>query len=183
MEDKSLKTIQKLAKAGNILSKIAFIFGIIGAASCAIGMIALALGMTQVMTFGEISIHGMIKESTGISIGSMYASMAVGMVYCAGEIFVAKMAERYFKHELADGTPFTYQGADELKRLGIVAICTPIVTSVAAAFIYMMLNLYFQDLEEMTNEGYGTIGFGIAFLVISVLCRYGAQMRENERNY
>lgn len=50
---KTLNTIQKLASLGMILSKIAFVFSVIGAAGSVVGIISMALGTGTVQSCGN----------------------------------------------------------------------------------------------------------------------------------
>ncbi|MCQ4023265.1 MULTISPECIES: hypothetical protein [unclassified Ruminococcus] len=172
----SLKTIQVLAQIGRVLSKIAWICCIVGAAGCLIGIASLAVGVDEVFKIGGVTIYGLIKNETGMSVGSMYASMAVGMILCLGEIALALFAERYFKNELKAGTPFTLAGANEMTRLGILAICIPVGTTIVAEIAYQVINAVFLNVERMNIDNFVSVGLGIAFLVMSVVLRYGAQL-------
>ena len=42
------------------------------------------------------------------------------LIVCAGQAVLAKFAETYFKNKLQAGTPFTFGGAKELLRLGVM---------------------------------------------------------------
>ena len=59
---KALATIQKIAKAGRILSKIVFICSIVGAAGCLIGLITMPL-IPEGLRIGGLSIHGFIEKN------------------------------------------------------------------------------------------------------------------------
>lgn len=50
---KTLNTIQKLARLGMILSKIAFVFSVIGADGSVVGIISMALGAGTVQSCGN----------------------------------------------------------------------------------------------------------------------------------
>ena len=176
---KSLATIQKIAKAGRILSKIVFICSIVGAAGCLLGIVAFAV-IPDGFKIGELTLHGLIEKNAEMSIGTAYASMATGMIICGGEIALARIAELYFKRELAAGTPFTFAGAKELKRLGFCAIFIPLGTSVLAGIAYAVIKAVFENVAELKSGFTFSIGLGIMFLVMSVICKYGAEL-EAER--
>lgn len=178
----SLKTIQVLAQIGRVLSKIVWIFCIVGAAGCLVGIASLAVGVDEVLKIGGVTIHGIIGYEAGINISSMYASMTVWMILCLGEIALALFAERYFKNELKAGTPFTLDGAKEMTRLGILAICIPAGTTILAEVAYQVMNAVFQNVERMDIGDFASVGLGIAFLVISVVFRYGAQLNADNEN-
>lgn len=88
--DKNLKVIQTLAKIGRVLCKIAWICGIIGAAGCAVGILSLIVGVDEVFKIGDVTVHGIIANESGSSVGTMYASMTVGMILCIGGLVLAR---------------------------------------------------------------------------------------------
>ncbi len=180
--EKSLKNIQTLAKIGRVLCRIAWICSIVGAAGCAAGILGLIIGLDEILKFGGVTIHGIIANESGLSIGSMYASMAVGMILCIGELVIVRFAERYFKNELSDGTPFTLKGAAEMQRLGILTICISLGVVTAAEITYQIINHTFPDVSIIHIGDYASVGFGIAFIIMSVVFRYGAALEEEKSN-
>ena len=173
---KTLKTIQKLSKVGEILSKIMFICCIVGFCLCIAGFVSMGLGATA-LKLGGVTLKGIINTEAETTIGTIYTAMAVGLILCAGEAVLAKFAECYFKHELADGTPFTFSGAEELKRLGILTICIPVGTQIAAEIVYAVMNQIFQDAAPLRLDQSGSIGLGITFIIVSLICRHGAEIQ------
>ncbi|MDD6810449.1 MAG: hypothetical protein PUD93_01075 [Lachnospiraceae bacterium] len=181
MDNQTLKTIQVFSKIGKILSEIIFICSIVGAAGCALGIASLAVGETEVFQLGGVTIHGIIETSAETSIGTRYTLMTVGLILCIGEIFLAKIAENYFKHELATGTPFTFDGAKEMLRLGICAVCIPMGTMIVAEIAYTVMNHYYVDVADLHIDDYASVGLGIAFIVVSFICKYGAELQSNKK--
>lgn len=175
---KTLKTIQTLSKIGKIVSKIVFICCIVGFVACLVSLV-LGVGTGELVRLGGVSIRGILEEQAGISVGTVYAATAVGLLLCAGEAVVAKYAELYFKHELQAGTPFTMDGAGELLRLGILTIVIPLAATVAASVTYEILAQYLPDVADFQMENGGSVGTGILFIIMSLLCRLGAEQKEN----
>ena len=178
MELKSLHTIQKLAKVAKVLCRIVFVCGLIGCIGCVAGILALAAGLTESVQLGDVTIHGIIEAEASVSVGTMYASMAVACIFCIGEVILAKIAEKYFKNELDAGTPFTMEGAAQLKRLGIYTICIPLGTVIVASIAYEIISYCFTNVADLNIDNVGSIGLGIMFLVASVLCKYGAEVKQ-----
>ena len=176
---KTLKTIQTLSKVGKILCKIIFIFCLVGGIGCAVGIISLA-AIPEGFKIGDVTIHALIEENAEISIGTCYAAMAVGIILCAGEAVLCKIAEKYFANELAAGTPFTFDGAKEMIRLGICTICIPVATQMIASIVYLIFRGLMKDVSpmELSAFGSGSVGLGIMFLVSGLLCRHGAEISE-----
>ena len=164
---KTLKTIQGLAKAGKIISKVLFILTIIGFCGCALGIVMVAAGAEVVKIAGE-NLEQILIEQAQTTLGTVYASMAAAMVLCAGEAVLCKFSEIYFKRELQAGTPFTFAGAKELTRLGILAICIPLGAQIIASIVYAIMSI----------DNYGSVMLGAALLLTSLICKYGAEQAE-----
>lgn len=177
---KTLKTIQTLSKIGKIISRIIFIFCLIGGIGCIVGIISLAV-IPDGFRLGGVTIHSMIEKNAEISMGTCYTAMAVGIVFCAGEAVLCKIAENYFKNEFAAGTPFTFDGAKELMRLGICTICIPIGTAVISGIVYGIISSVFSGVADYNISNFTSVGLGVMFIIMSLLCRYGAEITHNER--
>ena len=103
---------------------------------------------------------------------------------CAGEAALAKFAESYFRNEQKAETPFTSAGAKELLRLEILAIAVLTGCAMAGSIAEGILAGFMQVENTVAMDRYmdneASIVLGIMFLFGSLLCRYGAEMRENE---
>lgn len=174
---KTLNTIQKLSKIGKILSKIIFIFCIIGFCGCIVGILSMALG-APTLKIGGVTLESILNTEAEVTIGTVYAAMAAGMILCAGEAVLAKFAEHYFKRELTDGTPFTFAGAKEMQHLGILTICLPRGTRIVAEIVHAVMEQTMQGIAPLQLDNDGSVAFGIMFLVMSLICRYGAALYE-----
>ncbi len=172
---KTLGVIQKLAKLGKVLSKIVFIFCLVGGIFCAVGIISLQF-IPESFKLGGVTIRSMIERDARISLGTGYASMAAGLILCVGEAVLAKQAEGYFKNELAAGTPFTFDGAKELLRLGICAICVPVGSRALAEITVQVMAHYMQGVAEIPLGGTVSVGLGVMMIVAGLLCKYGAEL-------
>lgn len=176
----TLTTIQKLSKIGKILSKIVFIFCIIGFCGCIVGILSMAPG-TEALKFGGVTLESILNTKAEVTVGTVYAAMAAGMIPCAGEAVLAKFAERYFKRELADGTPFTLGGAKEMQRLGILTICIPLGTQIIAEIVYAVPEQAVRGVAPMSLSNDASVTLGVMFLVMSLICRYGAEIQNHQQ--
>lgn len=161
-------------------------FSVIGFFGCIAGLISLNFGNGSLIKIGGVTIHGLIDTSMGYNIKIICAALSGWLIVCAGEAVLAKFAEIYFKNELKAETPFTFDGAKEQLRLGILTLAIPtgcavvseIVTGIVGSFMHVSkdiaADLYFD------NES--SIVLGIMFIVMSVLCRYGAELSANNGN-
>ena len=128
MQGSTLKTIQTLAKIGKIVSTILYICSIVGFCFCIVGIISLACG-APTFKLGGVTLETFLFDKAGQTAGTLYANMIAGVFVCACEGVLAKCIVRYLNRELADGTPFTLDGAQQLLRVGILTICLPIAGS------------------------------------------------------
>ena len=174
---KSLKIIQTLCKIARIVCKVVFILSLVGAIACSVGILLLAV-IPDGLQFGEFSVRSWIEDTLESSLGAVYIALSTGVFVCAGEAVLCKFAEHYFENELKAGTPFTVEGAKELLRLGILTVCIPVATSIlagiAALFIRMLLH------ESGTYEINRSFGLGITFVILSLFCWYGAEIRKDQ---
>ena len=90
---KALPTIQKLSKLGKVLSRIAFIFAVIGFVGCIAGLISAAFGNGSIIKLGSVSLHGMISASGEANLKAVAAALVGWLILCAGEVVLAKFAE------------------------------------------------------------------------------------------
>ena len=176
---KTLNIIQKLSKIGKVLSRIVFIFCIIGFCGCIVGILSMVLG-APTLKIGGVTLKSILSIEAGVTTGTAYAAMAAGMILCAGKAVLAKFAEHYFKRELADGTPFDLGGAKELMRLGILAICIPIGAQMIAEIVYAVMEQTLHGVAPFQIGHSTCVELGVMFIVMSLVCRYGAELREGK---
>lgn len=180
---KSIKTIQTFFKTANVLSQIAFIFSVIGFCGCAAGILSLGLGNGGLIKIGGITLHGLISNDLGYNTKSITAMLSGWAVVCAGEAVLSKFAEICFKNELSAGTPFTFSGAKELMRLGILALAVPtgcaVLGGIVEGVIAGFMNVEKIAAADMYIDNSANLALGIMFIVISLLCRYGAELNSN----
>ena len=168
---KSLQTIQKTFRVFQILTRIAFVLSIVGAVFCALGA---ACAMTWYHGGHVFSLFGQPVPAfaEGVGLQQAYAAMLSDLVCLTADAILLGLAGLYFKAEQADGTPFTENGADRLRRLGIHCIWLPIVAVVIAAVITACLGVEkggdFSNLPSVVT--------GIVLILASVIFRYGAEL-------
>lgn len=174
---KSLNIIQAACRIGKIISKIVYICCIVGFCGCVVGIFAMLIG-AETVKLGGVTLHSILETEAGISEGTVIAAISVGMILCIGEYFLARRGYFYFENELRAGTPFTLEGASELLHLGISAIWIPIVSTALAQVAQGVIAAFSENVEALELGELGSIDTGIALIFISVLCRYGAELRE-----
>ena len=178
MESKTLGTIQSALKVAKIVCTVAFVCSLVGGILCLVGFVC--AGFPDSLKLGGVTIHSIVSNSSEISQGTLYGTMAAGAIMCAASCVVCKLAARYCAHELEAGTPFTLEGAQELFRLGICTICVPLGGTVAAGICRAVVSNYLVGVPELNMDGSGFVSFGVALLFASLLCRYGAELAAKE---
>lgn len=178
---KTLKTIQTLAKVGKVLSKIVFICSLVGGILCVVGVLLFAL-LPQMIQLGSVTLHNLIEANGKVTVETALTGAVAAAILCAGEAVLAKLAERYFRNELAAGTPFTLAGAKELMRLGICAICIPLGTVIVAGIVYTVMATLLPNVSMLDWGSYGSIAPGIGMIIASLLCRHGAELTQPQED-
>lgn len=178
---KTLNRIQTLSKIGRVLSKIVFIFSVIGFFGCIAGILGISFGTGSLIKLGGVTIHGIISENLGVDIKSVGAMLSGMLIVCAGEAVLAKYAEAYFKNELNAGSPFTLDGSKELMRLGILTIAVPlgcsVIGSIVEGIVLAIMNIEKSSAVDISFSCESSITLGIMFIIASLLCRYGAELK------
>lgn len=169
----TLQTIQKTFRAFQILAKIAFIFSIVGASLCAVGALCSVAWHTggQVFSlFGEPITFYVGREN----MRQVMAVLLSDLVFLATEAVLLGFAGQYFKTEQAAGTPFTENGADLIRRLGVRCIYMPIVAVVIASTITVGLGV--ERGGDISNLP--SVVTGILLILVSQIFRYGAELEQ-----
>lgn len=178
---KTLKTIQTLSKIGKILSKIVYICCIVGLCGCAVGAAAMLAG-GKVLKLSGMSLHSFLNAEAGISTGTIWSAIIAGAILCTGELFLSRLACRYFENEQNAGTPFTADGAKELLHLGISVVWVPIASIVLAQIAHSVISGFLENVEALNLDSFDSVALGVMLIVASLLCRYGAELTEHTKS-
>ena len=168
---KTLETIQKTWGIFKILSKIAMILSFVWAGLAAFGLVCGLVWMGGGTVVGaDLETLLTLTGSAGLShmVGQLLSEIVSGLT--DGILFW--FALRYFRAELADGTPFTARGSDMVRHLGISVIVMPMVAAIISAVISGCFNL-----ESSADNG-ASVTFGIALILFSLVLRHGAELRK-----
>ena len=173
---KSLKTIQVLAKIGKIASKVVFIVSIVCLCFLALGVLA-AIFLPG--SFKAGSVNFLLYDAEDMSMPQFFTSSICGMVLLAMEIVLSHKAEKYFTDELREGQPFTKALSNELWDLGrltvILSFAVVLVINIGVAIV----KHYHPEIDEGVSElAISSFGLGVAFLIVSLICRYGASVKD-----
>lgn len=162
---KTLSNILTVFKVARVIAKVVFILCIVGAAGCLLALAALPIA-------------GTILSGEGIDISYTYPACIVGLIACAGEIVFAFLAERYFKNVITAGTPFTLEGSKECFRLGITSIIISVATSIIAGFAAAICMILTMSASELDFDMSMSLSTGLFFLFISLIFKYGAEVKQ-----
>ena len=169
-----LDKIQKVMSVLQILSKIILILAIIGVALTLIGV---ALVASNVLSLKNQLLH-LLPVAAEITKGQLIGTLlAAATSSLFGGIFTA-FVYRYFTSELKEGTPFTNEGADRIKQLGIMQIVLAVVSAAITDGIYEKINL--SDWNRFDDAG--SIMPGICLILIAMVVRYGADLEHRKQS-
>ena len=85
------------------------------------------------------------------------------------------------QESMCDGTPFNLGGAKELMRLGTLTICIPLGTQIIAEIVYAVMEQTMQGVAPLQLDNTGPVTLGIMFIVMSLICCYGAELCEGKK--
>ena len=171
---KYLSWIQTIAKVGKIVCKVLFILCLVGAIGSLVGLVSiLALETASLLDLGFLS------EEKGENFFSLSVFSCInGVITCVGMAILTRMGERYLENEMKAGTPFTEEGSRELFRFGIatliVSAATSVASSIALGFVSMVSGTWFESPDFAAAS---SIEFGLLWLLLSLVFRYGAELR------
>lgn len=180
---KTLKTIQKISNIARIFSKVFFILFTVSAILCLAAYISVILGFdTVVAHFGDIHINGFIDNAENLTKGAIMAKLSSGFIITVADAVLCRLSQKYFENELIVGTPFTFEGSREMKRLGIFAIVLPLGSYILAETVSTVIgNLTNTVYEFKYNfDNIGSITVGIMLIVMALVFKYGAEVKENK---
>ena len=172
--DKSLKIIQTIAKVLKIICQVLFILGIIGAAGGVLGV--LSMGLVQILQMDEEILQYIGEFDVTLNMPTAYFGCVAGALACVGECVVIKLTQKYLENELKAGTPFTFDGAKELMKVGIISILVSLIGSALVGGVYGIFYLFNPTMAELNFEFGMDIGAGLSMIFLSVIFKYGAQV-------
>ncbi len=179
MKTKTLNTIQTVSKIAGILSTVGYVCCLVGAILCAAGILSLRF-IPEGFKIGGMTIQGLMEASEKLTTEDLYVMMTTFLIVLAGDAVVCKIAQRYFKNEFKAGTPFTCEGAKELLCLGVCAMVIPVAASMIAQLVCHILFPGNADAFDLSYDISSSVLIGALLLVMSLLCRHGAEVSQPE---
>ena len=174
---KSLKVIQTLSKIAWVICKVMFVICIVGASLSLVTLLTVPF-IKDVVLYEDVSLTILLADKDTNVTTAIVASV-VGLLGCGLGIFLAKYTELFFKKELDLGTPFDKKLVENMRKVALVHIIASIALTIVIAITLGVAKKVAGEAITMKNGSIdGSFGFGIALLVISLFCDYGAE-REN----
>lgn len=168
---KTLSKIQKIYKAVGVLARIAeyacFLYAI-----CALAAAIVACAAGESSLAGQIRAH-MNCETRQQVLATLFSDAA----FAAANGLLTLYVSRYARAELADDTPFTVRGADEMRALGVRAIVLPLVALIVSAILHKSFGA--APLSDI--DGGLSAVIGVVLLLVSLLLRCGAEQTAEAR--
>lgn len=173
---KTLQTIQKTLDIFKKLTKVAYVLCIVGAITAAVGAVCAGVGYNGGNVF---SLYGEPIElfPEGTDLRQKCAELLSATLTLSANAILLWFLHGYLKGELADGTPFTEKGAEQLKKIGIRFIYIPIVAIAISEVIAALLGV--KNAEVADN--FGSLATGIVLILVSLIFRYGAELEQKNR--
>lgn len=176
---KTLETIQQLNKAAKIICAIIHGFCVAGVIASIIGIICLAV-IPDGFKIGGVTIYSIIENSDKISLVECYTTMIVAIIVCLGFGILCKLGEKTFENELSIGTPFSYDVSKGYFKFGILTICIPLAVIIAADIVITIIENIYNEAFDINLDDISSVGIGLMFIIISIICKYGAEMSDNK---
>lgn len=121
------------------------------------------IGASQELLY-RLTETGGLAELTGVLLTETIFALTDGILLA--------FAYRYLKGEQADGTPFTMEGARQIKNLGIRTIVLPMVAVIVAAVVSAIFHLH----QSAGGDCDINVAMGIGLILTSLVFRYGAEV-------
>ena len=169
----SLNKIQKVFRVFMILTKVGMIVSFVAAG---LSMLGLSLGSAW---YSGAAVSGtalktmfFLTETRGLS--EMTCALLTDMVFALMDGILLLFAFRYFQAEQVAGTPFTQEGAVQIRRLGVRTIVLPLVAAGLAAAFCELFNAPQSALADWSSAS--SISLGVVLILASLNFRYGAEL-------
>lgn len=173
---KTLETIQKAFRVFQTIAKIIHMLCIVGAVMCGVGALCAITQYLGGQVFG-ITGEPLTLFSDATALPQMYVRLLAAAFMLAAEAVLFGISCGYLKVELADGTPFTVQGANRLRKLGIRFIYIPIIAISLSEAIAV-----WQGVESIGKADiFGSVTTGIVLILVSLIFRYGAELEQKNQ--
>lgn len=169
----SLHKIQKVFRVFMILTKIGMICSFVWAGLSLLGLAFGAAWYSGAAAYGTaLETALFLTEAKGLS--ELTAVLLTEMVFALTDGILLLFAFRYFQAEQEAGTPFTVEGALQIRRLGVRTIVLPLVAVALAAAFGALYDLPQSAMADWSNAA--SVSLGIVLILAGLIFRYGAEL-------
>lgn len=100
--------------------------------------------------------------------------------FCGCIVGIVSLAIGAESLKLGGGNPFTLRGAKELMRLGILTVAIPLGTVIVCAIGVAIADVVYPGIDKLSVGEFSSVGLGVMMIVLSLFCRYGAELKEGK---
>lgn len=170
---KSLTSVQKIFGVFRVLAKAAMILSFVWAGLALAGVLCGVAWYSGGTVLGADP-EAMLAFTKTSGLSQMLGALLADVVFALTDAVLFLFAFRCFRAEQAEGTPFTFGGAERIRKLGISVIVMPIVATIVAAVLYECFGVaHATDWNNLPS-----VVLGVVLLLLSPVFRYGAELEE-----
>lgn len=178
----SLEKIQKVTSVFKIFARVAAILSMAGAGLALIFAIVFLVYEDS----ASISVFGMVLAEINTGTSFEAAGILFGdFIMCLTEGILFFHAVKYLDSEIKAGTPFTTEGAVQIKALGIKTIVLPLVAVILVEVVYGIFNelsvKLYDGSANLVRPDYNSescIVLGVILIILSLVFSYGAELEK-----
>lgn len=171
----SLNTVQKTFRVFGVLAKAAMILSFVWAGLIVLGLVCGTAWYSGVSVVG-VSRETLLVMTRSSSLAQMMGVLLSELVFALTDGALFLLSFRYFRQEQADGTPFTRDGAEQVKYLGIWTIALPMAA--------VVLSAAFREVFGVSRAGdWGnqfSVFLGVVLILASLIFRCGAELEKRK---
>lgn len=164
---KSLERVQKICKVLKVLAKIVFVCSIV--ATCVFGLLSILFiifgnNLDVIDYFASIDLPYEFNYVLCLFVGLTIES--------AFSIALYHYVVKFYNFELELGNPFDKPLIKEMRKLGILHIVLPIVSSIITAIFSGIFGY-----SNFTSSTFSGVTIGIVYLLLSCVIEYGSELK------
>ena len=171
----SLNIVQKTFRVFEALAKAAMILSFVWAGFIVLGLACGAAWYSGAGVAG-LSRETLLVMTRSNSLNQMMGVLLSELVFALTDGALFLLSFRYFRQEQADGPPFTRDGAEQVKYLGIWTIALPMAAVVLSAAFREVFNV--SRAGDWGNQF--SVFLGVVLILASLIFRCGAELEEQK---
>ena len=175
----TLEKVQTVYKVLKVLATILFVASIVSVVFCTIGLVIVSL-----LDFSKLDSPSYINlnfffDDLGATKEIAMANILGALLSSIGNIIIAKFAMTYVSNELNVGTPFTFEGAKEVQRLGIITLGISIFCAIISGFVIEEVLKLGENVTVTVDNEPGVI-IGVILCLFGLIFKLGAEQSNSK---